>query len=71
MFCEKYDIKIQEQLYKRLQGYERRPLEEFIDDENRELISGGVIDLLNKIFVYDHRVRITAEEVLQHEFFVV
>lgn len=28
------------------------------------------IDLLNKIFVYDHRVRLTAQEVLEHPFFI-
>ncbi|CAD8120441.1 unnamed protein product [Paramecium sonneborni] len=69
MFCEKYNIKIGQELQRRLEGYERKALESYINEENRELVSPEVIDLLNKIFVYDHRMRISAEEIVQHEFF--
>lgn len=53
-FCTKYDVSIPPPLFKKLYGYQRQPLERFINDENRELAIPEAIDLLNKIFVYDH-----------------
>ncbi|CAD8145126.1 unnamed protein product [Paramecium octaurelia] len=68
-FCDKYSISIPDDLHKKLQGHEKIPLETFINDENRELATPKAVDLLNKIFVYDHAFRITAEDILQHEYF--
>lgn len=48
----------------KLKGYERRPLSDFVDPLNEALATPVVIDLLERIFVYDHVHRLSAEEVL-------
>lgn len=50
-------------------GYKKVDLEKFITDDNKELATPDVIDLLRKIFVYDHAHRISAAEILDHKYF--
>lgn len=49
--------------------YKGSGLEAFINDENRHMIAPDLIDLLNKMFVYDHTKRITAKQALLHPYF--
>ena len=41
----------------------------FINDENEHLVDNDVLDLLDKMLVYDHTKRITAKDALQHKYF--
>lgn len=50
-------------------GYKKVDLEKFITDDNKELATPDVVDLLRKIFVYDHAHRISAAEILDHKYF--
>lgn len=47
---------------------ERKPLLDFVDKEEYHLVEDG-IDLLEKIFIYDHQDRPSAAECLSHRFF--
>lgn len=38
-FCDKYSIKISDDLHKKLLGHVRIPLETFINDDNKELVT--------------------------------
>lgn len=48
---------------------EPRNLIEFIDDDNRHLVSHDGLDLLGNLLRYDHQTRLTAEEAMAHSFF--
>ena len=47
----------------------RQPLYEHVSWHNGDLAREDVLDLLDKLLVYDHRERWTADECLQHPFF--
>lgn len=48
----------------------RRKFESLINDKcDKKLITKDGLDLLNKMLIYDHEERITADEALKHSFF--
>lgn len=48
----------------------RRKFESLLDERcDEKLITKDGLDLLNKMLVYDHEERVTAEEALKHPFF--
>ncbi|KAJ3412773.1 hypothetical protein HDV05_000240 [Chytridiales sp. JEL 0842] len=49
--------------------YPRQPLYEFVHWNNGHLARDSALDLLEKLLVYDHRLRLTADECLAHPFF--
>ena len=49
--------------------YPKMSLEELITEKNSHLVDPDVIDLLEKMFTYDHTRRITAAEALMHPYF--
>lgn len=45
------------------------PFEKFINKDNKEFCTKEALDLLKRMFIYDHEQRITAHEALKHPFF--
>ena len=45
------------------------PFEDMIDEKNEHLATEDAIDLLSQMLVYDHSLRITASEAMQHPYF--
>ena len=49
--------------------HSRKRWERFIHSENQHLISAEAIDFLDKLIKYDHQVRLTAREAMEHPYF--
>jgi len=50
-------------------SYQKSGLRKFINKNNAHLVDSNLIDLLEKMFVYDPKQRITASEALEHPYF--
>jgi casein kinase II subunit alpha len=48
---------------------ERKPLTSLRNSKNKDLATAQAIDVVEKIFVYDHETRLTAREALKHPYF--
>eukprot|EP00005_Dracoamoeba_jomungandri_P003920 CAMPEP_0174259472 /NCGR_PEP_ID=MMETSP0439-20130205/8293_1 /TAXON_ID=0 /ORGANISM="Stereomyxa ramosa, Strain Chinc5" /LENGTH=371 /DNA_ID=CAMNT_0015343369 /DNA_START=143 /DNA_END=1258 /DNA_ORIENTATION=- len=68
-YCDKYNIKLPDELIDRLGSHTKRAWESYITDENKHLACEDGLDLLDKLLVYDHPSRLTAEEALKHPYF--
>ena len=51
------------------EDYKKPSFTKFINEKNKHLVDPDVIDLLEKMFTYDHTRRITAAEALMHPYF--
>ena len=45
------------------------PWEYFINDDNREFVTKDGLDLLSRLLVYDHKMRISAKDAMRHPYF--
>ena len=52
-------------------NYPRKPWKAFINNDNRHLISDEVLDLIDRLLTYDHQLRPTAKEAMEHPFFKI
>jgi casein kinase II subunit alpha len=68
-YLEKYNIKLDSQFDAILGRYSKKSWRRFITEENKHLCSDEALDLLDKMLVYDHQMRITAQEAMRHPFF--
>lgn len=65
----KYGVEMEEEYEKALGEYDRVPWNEFITEKNKHLANPEAIDLLDKLLVYDHQLRLTAKEAMDHPYF--
>lgn len=70
-YVNKYGIKLSSDYDNILGNYARKPWLNFINRENQHLISDEVIDLTDKLLTYDHQLRPTAKEAMEHPFFKI
>lgn len=49
--------------------HSRKRWERFIHNENQHLVSPEAIDFLDKLIKYDHQIRLTAQEAMEHPYF--
>eukprot|EP01017_Pseudomicrothorax_dubius_P028416 TRINITY_DN3370_c0_g1_i1.p1 TRINITY_DN3370_c0_g1~~TRINITY_DN3370_c0_g1_i1.p1 ORF type:complete len:393 (+),score=80.72 TRINITY_DN3370_c0_g1_i1:61-1179(+) len=72
-YLAKYNIKLGPPLNEMINNgvgkVVRKPWERFMNDDNRSLCSEEVLDLLNRMLVYDHAERITPKEAMEHPYF--
>jgi len=68
-YAERYKDKMDLTILKYVGNYDKVPLESFTNDQNRHLVDDQVIDLLEKMLVFDHTRRLTAHEALKHPYF--
>jgi casein kinase II subunit alpha len=47
----------------------KRKFESFINKDNRQLCDRVALDLLEKMLVFDHALRITAKDAMEHPYF--
>lgn len=53
-YIRKYDIKVSEELLEDLRGYEKQEWRSLVNEENSIFVDDKLVELLEKIFVYDH-----------------
>lgn len=68
-YVNKYGIKLSDEYDSILGNYPRKPWAQFINSENQHLISEEVVDFIDKLLTYDHQLRPTAKEAMDHPFF--
>ena len=65
----KYNLTLNTYFQQKLDRYPIRSFSSFINKDNKHLVSDEMIDLLEKMLVYDKEKRITAKEALEHPYF--
>lgn len=68
-YVNKYGIKLSSEYDSILGNYPTKPWASFINRENKHLALEEVVDLIDKLLQYDHQLRPTAKETLEHPFF--
>jgi casein kinase II subunit alpha len=68
-YAEKYALRIPEELYNKLHGHKKRPLDELVHKGCRHVATKDALDLLGRMLTVDHAARISAVEALNHPFF--
>lgn len=68
-YVNKYGLKLSHEYDNVLGNYSRKPWTSFIRKENQHLISDEVVDFIDKLLTYDHQLRPTAQEAMDHPFF--
>ena len=53
----------------KIREYKKVPFVDFVNEQNYHLVDLSLIDLLEKMLIYDHTRRITAAEALMHPYF--
>lgn len=46
-----------------------KPWQSFVNDDNRDFATEDAINLIDKLLVYDHDKRLTAQQAMEHPFF--
>lgn len=70
-YTDKYGLELDTNYICLIGSHQRRPWEKFITDENRHLTTPDALHLLDHMLVYDHQMRITAKDAMNHSFFDV
>lgn len=68
-YVARYGIKLSDEYDLILGNYPRRPWLAFISNDNKHLVLNEVVDLIDKLLTFDHQLRPTAREALEHPFF--
>lgn len=68
-YVNKYGIKLNSEYDSILGNYSRKPWSQYVNSDNQHLISDEVVDFIDKLLTYDHQLRPTATEAMEHPFF--
>lgn len=68
-YIDKYGITLSKEYDRILGNYSRKSWSTFINEDNEYLITNEVIDFIDKLLTYDHQLRPTAKEAMDHKFF--
>jgi len=68
-YVDKYQLELDPHFDDILGRHSRKPWSKFITPENQHLVSNDVIDLIDRMLVYDHAERIVPREAMQHRYF--
>ncbi|KAJ3439150.1 casein kinase ii subunit alpha-3 [Anaeramoeba flamelloides] len=68
-YCNKYRVTLSSNNKKLLGKHRKKTWEKFINSENKHLCHEVALDFLNKLLVYDHAERLTAQEAMDHPYF--
>lgn len=69
-YANKYGIKLSSEYDSILGNYPKKTWSSFVNKENKNLVLEEVVDLIDKLLQYDHQLRPTAKETLEHVFFL-
>ena len=70
-YLEKYELVLEKKEMNSLMGFEKVEWESFKNEKNEHLITDDVYDLISKVLVYDHQMRLSAKEAMDHPLFNV
>ncbi|EGV65517.1 Casein kinase II subunit alpha' [Yamadazyma tenuis] len=70
-YISKYGIRLSSDFDNILGNYSRKPWKNFVNKLNEPLMSEEVLDLTNQLLTYDHQLRPTAKEAMDHPFFKI
>lgn len=70
-YVKKYGLELDANFVSLIGTHPRRPWERFVTEENQHLATTDALNLLDRMLVYDHQMRITAKEAMEHSFFSV
>lgn len=70
-YIEKYNIKKAADLDQRVGTHSKKSFTKFINEKNQHLVSDEAIDLMEQMIVYDHDMRITPKDAMEHPYFRV
>uniref|UniRef100_A0A7N6FBL9 non-specific serine/threonine protein kinase n=1 Tax=Anabas testudineus TaxID=64144 RepID=A0A7N6FBL9_ANATE len=68
-YIDKYNIELEPRFNDILGRHSRKRWERFVHSENQHLVSPEALDFLDKLLRYDHQVRLTAREAMDHPYF--
>mmetsp|Transcript_36819 Transcript_36819/g.66747 ORF Transcript_36819/g.66747 Transcript_36819/m.66747 type:complete len:360 (-) Transcript_36819:195-1274(-) len=68
-YLDKYNQELDAHFDHLLGRHSRKPWSKFVTSENQHLVNPDVIDLIDKLLVYDHAARILPLEAMQHPYF--
>ncbi|CAD2091226.1 casein kinase 2, alpha subunit, putative [Plasmodium vinckei] len=68
-YLKKYNIKLKPHYLNILGEYERKPWSHFLNQSNMDIAKDEVIDLIDKMLIYDHAKRIAPKEAMEHPYF--
>jgi casein kinase II subunit alpha len=73
-YINKYNIDLDDEFDDILRQYPRKKWTQFVNSQNRHLVTEEVLDFLDKCLVYDHVIptqaeRITPREAMSHSYF--
>jgi len=68
-YLDKYQLELDPHFDDILGRHPRRPWAKFVTADNQHLCCPEVIDIIDKMLVYDHAERITPKEAMQHPYF--
>ncbi|XP_056158173.1 casein kinase II subunit alpha isoform X2 [Lampris incognitus] len=68
-YVDKYNIELEPRFNDILGRHSRKRWERFVHSENQHLVSPEALDFLDKLLRYDHQVRLTAREAMDHPYF--
>ncbi|CAG6015662.1 casein kinase II subunit alpha [Menidia menidia] len=68
-YIDKYNIELDPRFNDILGRHSRKRWERFVHSENQHLVSTEALDFLDKLLRYDHQVRLTAREAMDHPYF--
>eukprot|EP00917_Polyrhabdina_sp_WS-2016_P021999 GHVP01047642.1.p1 GENE.GHVP01047642.1~~GHVP01047642.1.p1 ORF type:complete len:345 (+),score=44.02 GHVP01047642.1:677-1711(+) len=68
-YLTKYRLELDCQFVHLIGTHSKKPWSSFVTDENRHLANAEVIDLIDRMLVYDHRSRVLPCEAMEHSYF--
>jgi len=68
-YLDKYGVQMDQDLESLIGRRPRKPWVKFVKAVSEHLVSSDVIDLIDKMLLYDHAARISPKEALSHSFF--
>jgi len=68
-YLDKYNLELDPQFDGILGRHPRRPWVKFANADNQRLVNSEVLDLIDRMLVYDHAVRILPQEAMPHPYF--
>ncbi|CAD8051770.1 unnamed protein product [Paramecium sonneborni] len=69
-YIKKYRIRLDPVLESKLGNYPKKEWVKFINAENKHLCSDEAIDILSRMLIYDHALRITPKDAMDHPYFL-
>ncbi|XP_049622635.1 casein kinase II subunit alpha-like [Suncus etruscus] len=68
-YIDKYKIVLDPHFNDILGTHSRKEWQSFVNSENEHLVSPEAFDFLDKVLCYDHQLRLTAKEAMEHPYF--